>query len=629
MTQDMLFQDVIPAPDMVALEAASQAQYITLDIETSNKWTGIGPEKKLGLSYPAQIIVVTLAWREGDEIHLTTIAGKHLDDPAVKAALIRIYESVPIIGAHNAVFDLRGMGRYVDGRVPVAVWDTFTMQRLLAPQAGVRYGLIDVAQQLGLSTPADQAAMKGKRLDLDKMAYEDVARYCAQDTVLTLQVMETQWTLIKDERTAELAQWECRAMLEYVRMTVRGVVLNTPHVKQRLIELSATLTELRSGLAADGLHDPNSPDQRRKYLYEVKRLPFPEWSVSSIFFTKGGHTRLGELKQSQGQVTPDDVRIKDLSISAKVLNALIQAVQLDEYAGDDSEEEELSAEDQEYAAGLAIADGLRLLMHYLLVDRMVATLESLLDHAGTDGRIHSLISIGTDTGRRSSGHPNVQNFKMALKMDGDPSGDMAGVLIGDDGFTLVGIDYSGAENWLAAMVATDSALARACATKDFHSTMASSYFPAAWQFAESNLDERKRLRKISKNVTFARAYGAGVGKLSVMTGQPRDQIKRMLQSFDQDYPQLAKAREVASSRVGSGNGITLWTGRKLALPKQAAFKAWNYACQGGVAEITKRAMVEIGEQFRARGLRSRVALEVHDELVLEVAHDEWDESTLR
>jgi hypothetical protein len=68
--------------------------------------------------------------------------------------------------------------------------------------------------------------------------------------------------------------------------------------------------------------------------------------------------------------------------------------------------------------------------------------------------------------------------------------------------------------------------------------------------------------------------------------------------------------------------LKLWTGRPVAVP--TAFVAWNYLCQGGVSEVLKRAIVLVAETYRARGMRSRVALDMHDALILEVAHDEWD-----
>jgi len=58
----------------------------------------------------------------------------------------------------------------------------------------------------------------------------------------------------------------------------------------------------------------------------------------------------------------------------------------------------------------------------------------------------------------------------------------------------------------------------------------------------------------------------------------------------------------------------------------SAFVAWNYLCQGGVAELLKRAIVVLSETFRACGMQSRVALDMHDALILEVAHNEWEQA---
>jgi hypothetical protein len=70
--------------------------------------------------------------------------------------------------------------------------------------------------------------------------------------------------------------------------------------------------------------------------------------------------------------------------------------------------------------------------------------------------------------------------------------------------------------------------------------------------------------------------------------------------------------------------LKLWTGRPVAVP--SAFVAWNYLCQGGVSEVLKRAIVRIAETFRANGMQSRVVLDMHDAIILEVAHAEWYEA---
>src|SRR5258708_30062419 len=141
------------------------------------------------------------------------------------------------------------------------------------------------------------------------------------------------------------------------------------------------------------------------------------------------------------------------------------------------------------------------------IDWLLSTLKGLLDHAALDGRLHSLVTIATESGRRASSYPHMQNWKMPA---------MAGVAIGDEGFTLVEIDYSNAENVMAAFISADSNLSSACIAEDFHSVMGAQYFGAAWTVANSA--ERKRLRNMAKKITYGTAYGMGAERLGASLG---------------------------------------------------------------------------------------------------------------
>src|SRR5258708_19891329 len=97
------------------------------------------------------------------------------------------------------------------------------------------------------------------------------------------------------------------------------------------------------------------------------------------------------------------------------------------------------------------------------IDWLLSTLKGLLDHAASDGRLHSLVTTATESDRRASSYPHMQNWKMPA---------MAGVAIGDEGFTLVEIDYSNAENVMPPLIAADSNLPPPSLPQDFHSPMA-------------------------------------------------------------------------------------------------------------------------------------------------------------
>ena len=263
--------------------------------------------------------------------------------------------------------------------------------------------------------------------------------------------------------------------------------------------------------------------------------------------------------------------------------------------------------------GSPYADRLRDLSAYLEIDWLLSTLRGLLDHAALDGRLHSLVTIATESGRRASSYPHLQNWKMPA---------MAGVAIGDEGFTLVEIDFSNAENVMAALIAADSNLAAACAALDFHSTMAAQYFGSDWELADAA--ERKRLRSLAKKITYGTAYGMGAERLGQSIGVSTDEAQRVIRAKDAAFANVTRVRAAAQRQTRETGILRLWTGRKVAVP--TAFVAWNYLCQGGVSEVLKRAIVLVSEAYRGRGLRSRVALDMHDALILEIAHAEWDEA---
>jgi DNA polymerase-1 len=127
---------------------------------------------------------------------------------------------------------------------------------------------------------------------------------------------------------------------------------------------------------------------------------------------------------------------------------------------------------------------------------------------------------------------------------------------------------------------------------------------------------------MAKKITFGTAYGMGAERLGQSIGVSTDEAKRLLRAKDAAFANVTRARAQAQQQTRASGILKLWTGRRVAVP--TAFVAWNYLCQGGVSEVLKRAIVLLSEAYRARGMRSRVALDMHDALILDVAHEEWD-----
>ena len=570
-----LFQET-HEPDWDALRRCLRAEVVAVDVETETRWQGLGPKQDFGLSYAADVTVIALAWLEGMTIQSTALAAPF--DERVYDFLTTIFRQETWIVAHNAVFDLRQLSRLTDGLIPLCIWDTQTMARLLHPAVDASYSLLAVANTLAIPFPERQQAMKGQRGKLHALPLETTLEYAQDDARLALEISQKQ-RLIPCE--PELIEWECRAVYEYCRMAAHGIRLNKAFVEQRIEVLTKQRDEIAERLRADGLLTPGSPQARARYLYETKGIPLPKWNPKSWYFTRAGRRRLSAQPGAQ-------VELSDLSTRSDVIESYVEE-------------------------GSPYLEQLKDLAAYLEVDWLISSLEGLVDHATLDGRLHSLVTIATESGRRASSYPHMQNWKMPA---------MAGVAIGDEGFTLVEIDYSNAENVMAAFISSDNNLAAACGAEDFHSTMAEQYFGQTWALAGGQ--ERKRLRNMAKKITYGTAYGMGAERLGESIGISTEEALRLMKAKDAAFARVTSMR-IAAQRQARDTGILrLWTGRKVAVP--SPFVAWNYLCQGGVSEVVKRAIVRLSENYRHRNMRSRVALDMHDALILEVAHEEWNEA---
>ncbi|MBN1428101.1 MAG: hypothetical protein JXB07_06925 [Anaerolineae bacterium] len=569
-----LFVEHFPV-DQEALERCSQAQVVAVDIETETRWPGWGPRNDFGLSYPAPITIIALAWHEAEALRSTALVAPF--ETPVLTFLRDLFMGNTTIVAHNAVFDIRQLSKLTDGLIPQRIWDTMTMARLLHPAVHTRYGLLNVANTLGIAFSKEQESMKGQRGQLHELSKETAIAYTEEDARLALAIYQKQRALPGDP---ELVDWECRAMREYCRMAAQGIRLNLTAIEQRQEELFRERQLLAVRLADDGLPNPESPKARVRYIYQTKGIPIPEWDPSERwFFTWAGYKRLSHQRVPH-------VTLDDLSARSGVIESYVEE-------------------------GNTYAEGLRDLAAYSRADWQLSILASLVEHACLDGRAHSLITIATDTGRRSSSAPAMQNWKMP---------DMAGVAVGNEGFTLVEIDYSNAENVMASLISGDDNLAAACRTEDFHSAMAVRYFGEAWSRADSS--ERKKLRGMSKRISYGTLYGMGAKSLGKSLGVSTEEAHVLLKAKDAAFPQLTRMRALAERKVQETASLKLWSGRPVAL--NTPFVAWNYLCQGGVGEMLKRAIVHTSEIYAAEGLQSRVALDIHDALIIEVAHDEWE-----
>jgi DNA polymerase I len=286
--------------------------------------------------------------------------------------------------------------------------------------------------------------------------------------------------------------------------------------------------------------------------------------------------------------------------------------------------------DSEALTGLLAQTGHPVLEH-LLRHRDVAKLKSIVDSlipmAGQDGRIHTTYNqMIAATGRLSSTDPNLQNIPIRTE---EGRRIRRGFVVGPGYECLLTADYSQIELRIMAHLSRDVALGEAFGSgHDFHAATASRVFGLPPE--EITGDLRNRIKVMNYGLAYGlSAFGLSQG-LRVSTDEARDLMNGYFEQFGgvREYLQQVVA---TARREGYTETIL---GRRRYLPdltsdnrqrrEMAERMALNAPIQGSAADIIKVAMLRVDDALRRSALRSRMLLQVHDELLFEVAPGELD-----
>ena len=246
-----------------------------------------------------------------------------------------------------------------------------------------------------------------------------------------------------------------------------------------------------------------------------------------------------------------------------------------------------------------------------------------------DGRIHTdFQQTVAATGRLSSTNPNLQNIPVRTEMGRDIR--RAFVPEGYDDPVYVAADYSQIELRVLAHITEDTGLIDAfLADADIHQATAASVYGVEAE------DVTRQMRDTAKMVNFGIAYGMGSFGLSDRTGMTREEAEAFIDSYYANFPGIKAWQEhMLGTTKKQGYAETLF-GRRRYLPaihstnfqvrSAAEREAINMPIQGTAADIIKVAMIRIADAARERELRSRMILQVHDELIFEGPEDEAEE----
>ena len=515
-----------------------------------------------GRSALSGLAVVT----DPDAAEVAWIPGRLLDDPAIHRALdthvdVRGHQIKPLM---RSLLDL---GCHLDG---IAL-DTAIAAYLIDP-AEARYDLPDLIEKYTrFARPSDDAAGSGQ-LDLDGTSLSD-AEVAGRDALAVHHLVEPIRASLESQGMAELyATIENPLVMVLAKMEHVGVAVDIDELEALNTKLSdeveSLVEELRVVAEMPDLN-LNSPKQLRELLYDTKGL-------TPIKKTKTGP-----------------------STDAATL-------------------EKLEHEWPEFLAPLR---------RHREVEKLRGTYgKGLLAEVAPDGRIHATFNqTVARTGRLSSDKPNLHN----IPVRSEEGRLFRRAFVASEGTELLVADYNQIELRCIAHLAQDPGLLEAFnSAQDIHNATAARVFSVAPQ--DVTLDQRSK----AKMVSYGLAYGMEAYGLAQRLNIPVDEAAPILDAYFVAFPNVKAYmdRTVVEARE-RGYTETLF-GRRRPIPelmnsnyrvRQAGERqAMNAGIQGLAADIFKVALVRIDEALASEDIRSRLILQVHDEVLVEVPPGEKD-----
>jgi DNA polymerase-1 len=268
----------------------------------------------------------------------------------------------------------------------------------------------------------------------------------------------------------------------------------------------------------------------------------------------------------------------------------------------------------------------RLVLDYRQLSKLKSTyvdaLPALIDPQ--TGRVHTTFNqTGTTTGRLSSTNPNLQNIPIRTELGRE----IRAAFIAEPGYSLLSADYSQIELRLLAHFSEDPLLVEAFRNgDDIHRLTASQVFGVPPMLIDA--EHRRR----AKAVNFGIVYGLSAFGLSQQLGIDQREAKKFIDAYFEKYAGVRRYIDRTLEKTRKEQSVKTLFGRTRPIPdinsKNANMRGFaertavNTPLQGTAADLIKLAMIQIDEELRSRKLKSRMLLQVHDDLLFEVPENE-------
>ena len=488
-----------------------------------------------------------------------------------------LYENPKILKVgQNLKYDLEVLRNY-NIQLQGPMWDTMIAHYLIQPE--LRHNMDFMAEvYLNYKTIHidELIGPKGKnQRSMRDLAPADVYEYAAEDADITLR--------LKNKLEPELKQFECEDLFYNIEMPLmpvlaememNGVCLDTESLKETSTILTNRMNELEGRIyeLAGQQFNIASPKQVGEILFDKLKI-----------VEKAKKTKTGQYVTSE-----------------EVLQQLKNK--------------------HEIVADILEHRGLK-----KLIGTYIDALPKLINPR--TGHIHtSFNQTVTATGRLSSSDPNLQN----IPIRGEDGKEIRKAFVPEPGCLFFSADYSQIELRVMAHLSNDPQMIEVFREgKDLHAATAANIYKKP--IDEVTRDERTK----SKRANFGIIYGITVFGLAERLDISRDEAKKLIDGYFDTFPQVHDYMEQAKQTARQQGYVTTLFGRRRYLPDInsanatvrgfAERNAINAPIQGTAADIIKVAMIRIFQRFKAEGIRSKMILQVHDELNFSVYPEEKEQ----
>jgi DNA polymerase-1 len=564
------------------VERARKTGFVSMDTETTSQEATRAELVGVSLAFqPGEAFYLPFGHRRSGELALDDGGGGAPENlpPISSPEMVPLVELLedPAIGkiGQNLKYDLivlENAGVKVRG----VAFDTMLASYVLDPNRR-SHGLDSLALTLLGHKMISFAEVAGKgkaQISFAEVSLERAREYACEDADYTLRLKELFEPQLGEHTLEDLfLELELPLIPVLARMEANGIKIDVPLFREMNKKLEEELAELRSGIVALAGEEfnLNSTQQLREILFEKQGLPV--------------------IKKTKTGASTDASVLEELAALGHEL-----PVQLLEYRSLEK-----------------------------LRNTYVEALPRMVNPA--TGRIHtSFNQTVAATGRLSSSDPNLQNIPIRTELGRE----IRKGFVAEDGYTFFGADYSQVELRILAHFSGDDAFVRAFREGiDVHEQTASVIFEVPLE------DVTSEMRSRAKTINFATLYGQGEFSLGRQLGISRDEAKSFIQEYFERFSGVRAFLDEQVKLARDRGYVETLSGRRRYVPEIHAANwnvrqfgervAQNTPIQGTAADLIKEAMIRVQRRLDARFPRSRLLLQVHDELLLEVPEGEVEE----